>query len=73
MPTKKEIQKFSMMIAELASDKKIGVMEAICHYCEQNQFEIEVASSLISPPLKAKLRLEAENLNLLKKKNRLPI
>jgi hypothetical protein len=48
-------------------------MDAIVHHCETTGMEIDVASSLISPALKAKIREEAEDLNLMKKSSKLPL
>jgi hypothetical protein len=48
-------------------------MDSICHHCKESGLEIEVAATLISSPLKAKIKMEAEDLNLLKKVSRLPI
>ena len=73
MPTKDEIQEFSHMIETLATEKGITLMDAICHHCKETGLEIEVSASLISAPLKARIKLEAEDLNLLKKTARLPI
>jgi hypothetical protein len=73
MPTRDEIKKFSMMIEQMATEKKIGLMDAICHHCKESEMEVEVAASLISSALKAKIKEEAQNLNLLKKNSKLPI
>ena len=75
MPTKTEINEFSMMIDELAEILRLSRMETIIHHCEQTGMELELASSLISTALKAKIREEAEELNLLKDstKSKLPI
>jgi len=67
MPTKEEIRNFSLMIEQLALDEKLSYMDAICHHCKETELEIEVAATLISPPLKAKIREQAQELNLLKK------
>jgi hypothetical protein len=48
-------------------------MDAICHHCKESGLEIEVAASMISSALKAKIREEAQELNLLKKSSKLPI
>jgi hypothetical protein len=48
-------------------------MDSIVGYCEQTGMEIDVASTLISSALKAKLREEAQELNLLKKSSKLPL
>ena len=42
-------------------------MEAVLEHCKLTGFEIEVASTLISPRLKSYIRDEALNLNMLKK------
>lgn len=73
MPTKDEIQSFSEMIMQLATEKRIEMMEAVCLYCEQSGLEIEVAATLLSQAMKSKIQEEATNLNLLKKEGRLPI
>jgi hypothetical protein len=73
MPTREEIKQFSMMIEQMAIEKRLGLMDAICHHCKETGLEIEVAASLISSALKARIRDEAQELNLLKKTSRLPI
>ena len=73
MPTKTEIQEFSILIEKIAIDKKLGLMDAICHHCKETGLEIEVSATLISAALKAKIREEAQGLNLLKKSSKLPI
>ena len=73
MPTKDEIRDFSMMIEKLAYNEGLGYMDAICHHCKETGLEVEVSATLISPALKAKIKEEAQNLNLLKKQSRLPI
>jgi hypothetical protein len=73
MPTKNEISEFSEMISKLASTLGTTHMDAIVHHCESTGMEIDVASSLISLALKAKIREEAEDLNLMKKSSKLPL
>jgi hypothetical protein len=73
MPTKDEIQEFSMMIEKLAKEQKLGLMDAICHHCKQSGLEVEMAATLLSSALKAKIKEEAQELNLLKKTSKLPI
>ena len=67
MPTREEIKQFSLMIEEMATRLKCTGMDAILEHCKQTGMEVEVASTLISTPLKAKIREEAESLNLMKK------
>ena len=73
MPTRDEVKEFSMLIEQMSIDKRLGLMDAICHYCKETGLEIEVAATLVSSALKAKLKEEAQDLNLLKKSSRLPI
>lgn len=73
MPTKDEIRQFSMMIEELVAKLKCGYMDAILHHCKETGLEIEVASTLISAALKAKIKEEAQELNLIKKSSKLPL
>ena len=74
MPTKEEIKAFSIMIEELARRLQTNHIDAIVEHCKESGFEIEVASSLISPRLKGIIRDEAYHMNMLKKDgNRLPL
>jgi hypothetical protein len=73
MPTRDEIKDFSMLVENLASDEGIGLMDAICYHCELTGLEIEVAATLISSALKAKIKEEAQENNMLKKSSKLPI
>lgn len=73
MATKDEIKKFSMMIEKMALDEHLGLMDAICKNCKDTGLEVEIAATLISSALKAKIREEAQDLNLLKKSSKLPI
>ena len=57
----------------MAIEKRLGLMDAICHHCKESGLEIEVAATLVSSALKAKLKDEAQDLNLLKKSSKLPI
>lgn len=73
MPTKEEIKNFSLVIEQMALNLKCNKIDAIVHYCQEMGMEIEVASSLLSSNLKAKIREEAEEANLLKKTSKLPV
>ena len=73
MPTKDEISEFSIMIKELAIDKRVGLMDAISHHCKETGLEVEVAATLLSSALKSEIREEAQSLNLIKKTSKLPI
>lgn len=73
--TPEEINKFSMAIEEMVYMKDIPYIDAICMFAEQNNIEMETAGKLVSGVLKAKIQLEAEDLNFLKKSKtaKLPI
>ena len=63
--------KFSNDIEQLVKDNAgMNYIEAICHYCDENNIEIENVTKLISKPLKEKLKCNATNLNYLKRTSR---
>lgn len=73
MPSRDEIKEFSVMIEQMATNQKLGLMDAICHHCKETGLEVEVAATLVSSALKAKIKEEAQELNLIKKSSKLPI
>jgi hypothetical protein len=74
MPTKEEMLKFSLGIEHLVANTDYTYLEAISEHCKETGLEVEVAATLITPNLKAKIQEQAESLNMLKGKgNRLPI
>ena len=73
MPTKDEIKTFSLMIELLSMELRCSKMDAILEHCKDTGLEIEVASTLISPALKAKIKEEAQEFNLIKKSSKLPL
>jgi hypothetical protein len=66
---------FMNEIEQLVIEKKIEYIEAVLLYCSTNDIEIETAASLIkgSAKMKAKIQLEAEELNYLPKSGKLPL
>lgn len=74
MPTKDEIRDFSAIIEKLALEKNLTLIDAVVLHCEEIGFEIELAATLLTPPIKAKIGEEAQAVNLMKKKvNKLPL
>lgn len=73
--TTEDINRFSMAIEELVYMKDIPYIEAIVMYCEENNYEVELAAKLVSGVLKSKIQIEAEDLHYLEKSNtsKLPI
>jgi len=66
---------FMIEIDKLVEDKKLEYIDAVLLYCSINDVEIEKAASLIkgSAKMKAKIQMEAEELNYLPKSGKLPI
>lgn len=73
MPTKDEIRQFSELIEHIVFERDISYIDAIVWHCEQTGFELELAASLLSAPVKAKISEEAQSANMIKKVNALPI
>lgn len=48
----------------------MSYIDAIIHFCEQNNIDVESVPKLISKPLKEKIKYEAMELNFLKKTSR---
>lgn len=67
-------EKFIKEIDRIVSTYDIDYMDAVIHFCEKNNIEVETAASIIRSNLKikSKLQLEAENLNFLPKSAKLP-
>ena len=62
--------KFSQDVEKIAYENSMNYIDAIVHYCESNEIEIESVSKLISKPLKEKLKYDAQRLNFMKKTTR---
>jgi hypothetical protein len=62
--------KFALEIEKIVVVEKINYIDAIVHYCEVNEIEIESITKIISKPLKEKLKWDATRLNFMKKTSR---
>jgi len=61
-------KRFTEAIETLAHEKDgMSYVDAIVHFCEQNNIDVESVPKLITKPLKEKLKGEAMELNLLKR------
>ena len=62
-------------IEDMVERDNVDYIDACITYCDENSIEIEYIGELIkkNPNIKAKIQKEAENLNYLKKINRLKI
>ena len=73
MPTKEEQRTFSAIIESIVKEKRITYMDAVLLHCEAIQFEVELAATLLTAPIKSEISEEAQALNMIKKVNKLPI
>ena len=66
---------FSQYIEKMAFNSKSSCIDMVCDYCEKRNIEIESISKFLTASIKAKIKEEALDLNLLKekRKNSLPI
>ena len=68
-------QKFAIEIEKIVANDELNYIDAILHYCETNNLEVESITKLISKPLKERLKWDATRLNFMKRTSRakLPI
>lgn len=63
--------KFSQDVEKLVlNNSDMNYIDAVIHYCEINEIEIDSVSKLVSKPLKEKLKYDAQKLNFMKKTSR---
>jgi len=62
--------KFALEIEKIVIEEKVNYIDAIIHYCEINELEIESITKLVSKPLKERLKWDAIRLNFMKKTSR---
>lgn len=62
--------KFALEIEKIVIEENFNYIDAICHYCEINNLEVESVTKLISKPLKEKLKYDAISLNFMKRTSR---
>ena len=48
----------------------MNYIDAIVHFCDQNNIDVESVPKLISKPLKEKIKYDAQQLNFMKKTSR---
>jgi hypothetical protein len=68
-------ERFIKDIETLVTKYKLDYMDAVVHYCETNNIEIEAAAVIIrnNIRIKSKLQTECEELNFLPKRAKLPV
>ena len=62
--------KFALEIEKIVIEEKLNYIDAICHYCDINELEVESVTKLVSKPLKEKLKWDATRLNFMKRTSR---
>ena len=67
--------KFALEIEKIVAEEKLNYIDAIVHYCEVNELEVDSVTKLVSKSLKERLKYDAISLNFMKKTSRakLPI
>lgn len=74
MATREEKNTFSNIILERAQILSTDHLDAMVTYCEENDLEIEVASTLVNEVLKTRIQQDAQDLRYIAKTiTRLPI
>ena len=62
--------RFALEIEKIVVEEKINYIDAIVHYCELNELDVESVTKLVSKPLKEKLKWDATRLNFMKRTSR---
>ena len=63
--------RFEQEIEKLVqTNPDMNYIDAVIHFCEQNNIDVESVPKLISKPLKEKIKYEAMELNFLKRSSR---
>ena len=63
--------KFAENIESLVLENRgMNYIDAIVHFCDQNNIDVESVPKLISKPLKEKIKCDAQELNFMKKTSR---
>ena len=63
--------RFAQEIESLVhTTSNMSYIDAIIHFCDQNNIDVESVPKLISKPLKEKIKYEAQELNFLKRSSR---
>ena len=67
-------KEFSLIVEQIKKEKTgISYMDAIHQYSQEHKIEPDTVGKLISKPLKEKISVEAQSLNLIRKTGALPL
>ena len=64
---------FMENIENLVQQTKMTYIDAVMHYCEENNLEPETAGKMIGGKLKQNIQEEAEDLHLIERTSKLPL
>jgi hypothetical protein len=64
---------FSLFVERQHVDTGVPHMEIVINYCAEKDIDIEVVAPMINKALREKIRLEAEEANMMKRSGRLPL
>jgi len=67
MATKITPKRFTTIIEDLVREKRMTHLEAVIHYCEQNQLEAHACTRWMDKTMRDKIQFDAEALNYLPK------
>ena len=70
---RKSNQNVSIEIENIVRRQKIGYIDAIIQYCEDNDIDLERAKEFVQGTLRGKVEAEARSLHLMPQKNKLPL
>ena len=59
-------KEFSLKIESIVREKHISYMDAVVWFCEQNEIDTGTVSSMINKSLKEKIKIEAQERNMVK-------
>lgn len=74
MKTNFDLARFMEEIDSMRKRTNVEYIDAIVHWCEKNNVEVEFVASIIKkdPIFKSKIAMEAQELNFIKRANALP-
>lgn len=66
---------FPEQIESIVRDHSLSYMEAVLHWCEERGYEADAGGDMVKkyPSIKSKIEREAQDLNFIKKRARLPL
>ena len=63
-------QRFAIEIEKIVAEESLNYIDAIVHYCDANNLEVDSITKLMSKPLKERLKWDATRLNFMKPTSR---